>query len=282
MKGKGAFAISLILGLIAMFAVFAFIKRERDKIFEDSKPVKVLVAKRDIVEMERIDETMVSYEKVPQKFVQPKAVLSLEQLVGQVAAVPIFEGEQILETKLVAFGWDTGLSMKISPGMRALTIPVTDVTGVAGLVKPRNYVDLYGTFKVKSKNGKAVFEATRLLLQKVLVLSIERKMGAITRENDEQADKDKTKGAKAQMGLARKKEYPKNMTISVTPAQASKVITAVASGLVTVTLRSRYETEEAVPVDPLDIRDIIGKDKIVPAKRRPDWVEIRGSERTFD
>lgn len=60
------------------------------------------------------------------------------------------------------------------------------------------------------------------------------------------------------------------------------MITAIAAGLVTVTLRSSYETEDAVNVEPIDVRDLIGKEHVVPAKRRPDWVEIRGSERTYD
>ncbi|MFC1850805.1 Flp pilus assembly protein CpaB [candidate division CSSED10-310 bacterium] len=282
MKGKGAFAISMILGLIAVFAVFAYIKRERNKIFEDTKAVRVLTAKDDILEMERLDESMVVYQEVPAKFVQPKALFSVEEVVGQVTSVPIFKGEQVLATKLVAFGWDTGLAMKVPPGMRALSVPVTDVTGVAGLIRPGNFVDLYGTFKVKSKNRSDVFEATRIILQKVRVLSVERTMGALTRDKERQEDGETMKGVKTDMGLGKKKEYPKNITIAVTPSQASKVITAVAAGLVYAALRSRYETEEEVIVEPIDVRDLIGKENVVPAKRRPDWIEIRGSERTFD
>jgi pilus assembly protein CpaB len=283
MKGKGAFAISLILGLIAMFAVLAYISREKNKIFENTKAEKVLVAKKDIFEMERLDESMVEFTEVPHRFVQPKAVTSLEEVVGQVSAVPIFQGEQIVATKLVAFGWDTGLAMKVPPGLRALAIPITDVTGVAGLIKPGNYVDLYGTFKVKGKSADEVIEATRILQQKVRVLSVERQMGALTREMDRSKEESEAvKGVKNEMTMTRKEDYPKNMTIAVTSAQASKIITAVSSGLVTVTLRSRYETEEEIAVPPYDIRDIIGQENVVPAKRRPDWIEIRGSERTFE
>lgn len=282
MKGKGAFAISLFFGLIAMFVVFAYIKREKDQIFEDTKPVKILVAKQDIFEMERLDESMVVFQEVPQKYVQPKAIDELETVVGQVSAVPIFKGEQIVATKLVAFGMDTGLAMKVPPGKRALAIPVNDVTGVSGLIKPGNFVDIYGTFKVRGKTSDDVFEATRILLQRVRVLSVERTMGALSLEGERSEDAEGKKAGQTEMGSYKRKDYPKNLTLAVTPAEASKVITAVASGLVTCTLRSRYETEETVEVEGMDIRNIIGKDNVVPAKRRPDWIEIRGSERSFD
>ena len=73
---------------------------------------------------------MVTQEERPVDFIQPGAIDNPDDAVGLVAAAPIKKGEQILMTKLLTPGPNTGLSLQVAPDKRAVAIPVDQVRGV--------------------------------------------------------------------------------------------------------------------------------------------------------
>jgi len=146
--------------------------------------VTVLVAKKDIPEMSTIDESSFAVEVLPKKFVQPSAISFDEpidkqkmrnihrDLVGTVAVVPIKKGEQITANKISEPSIRTGLSPQISPGKRAVAIPVDEFTGVAKLIKPGDHIDLIAILPVP--DGKPGAKVARTVLQDVSVLAVGR------------------------------------------------------------------------------------------------------------
>jgi len=80
-------------------------------------------------------------------------------------------GEIILPYKLSPHGARGGLPARIPEDMRAATIPVTEVTGVAGFIAPGDFVDVLHTSAVGRSDQIPV---TRVLLQNVQVLGVDQ------------------------------------------------------------------------------------------------------------
>ena len=89
----------------ALFAVFLLYSYTQEKSESLTKKFgakqRVVVAVRDINEMETIDETMLDITEQPVDSIQPTALNDPELAVGKVALAPIIKGEQILESKIL-------------------------------------------------------------------------------------------------------------------------------------------------------------------------------------
>ena len=88
----------------------------------------------------------------------------------------LIAGEPLLAERLVERLTGSALSAMIAPNMRAITVRVNDVAGVAGFLLPGNRVDVLGTRKV---NGRA---NTTTVLQNVKVLAVDQRAN---RDKDE-------------------------------------------------------------------------------------------------
>lgn len=162
--------ISLAAGIFASFLVYSYSQekqQEYDKKYGAMK--RVVIAARDIAEMETIDDTMLDIRSVPEDYVGPSFAGDLDSVVGQVAAAPIKKGEQILGTKLLTPGPDTGIALQVSPGKRAVTIPVDEVRGIAKLIRPGDRIDLVAALDVGK--GAAARREVSYLMQDVPVLA---------------------------------------------------------------------------------------------------------------
>ena len=157
----------------AVLAIMLFYSYIQEKSAEVTKKFgamsSIVVAVRDIGEMQTIDESMVELKEHPEHFVQPGAMLSLEEVVGFVALAPMRKDEQVLNTKITRPGPTTGLSLQISPTKRALTIPVDEMRGVAKLLKPGDRVDIIAALDVK--NGPVQRREIKTIMQDVLILA---------------------------------------------------------------------------------------------------------------
>lgn len=142
----------------------------------------------------------------------------MEKLVGRVTIAEIFPGEPILETRLAPEGSAAGLPAIIPPGMRAMTVKVDEVIGVAGFVAPGTYVDVVGTV-VEGAGQNAV---SRVILQNVKVLASGQRMET---QKDGQAIEVKT------------------VTLQVTPEEAEILALASNAGKLQLVMRNTVDRE---------------------------------------
>ncbi|MEA4870167.1 hypothetical protein SDC9_82323 [bioreactor metagenome] len=104
---------------------------------------QVVVAATNIPAYTPITNEMVTFKQIPQGFAHPLAAHSVEEVVGFVTESALIEGEQILPTKLKQLGQtESGLSYIVPEGMRAVTVAVDEVSGVAGFIQRGDYVDV--------------------------------------------------------------------------------------------------------------------------------------------
>ena len=162
--------ISLFAGIFASFLVYSYSQEKQKELNAKFGALKrVVVASRDIAEMETIDDTMLEVRSVPEDYVGPASASDFDSVIGQVAAAPLKKGEQILATKLLTPGPDTGIALQVSPGKRAVTIPVDEVRGIAKLIRPGDRIDLVAALDV-GKGANARREVS-YLMQDIPVLA---------------------------------------------------------------------------------------------------------------
>ncbi len=245
-----------------------------------AEPVKVVVAKENIPRLTRLDETLVEEREIPREFVQPGALGGLKEVLRQVNTAPILKGEQVLGTKLAAYGVETGLAIKVPKGLRAVTIAVNYVSGLAGLIKAGDLVDVLGTFEFgdtrrSDKRAYTVF-------QDVPVLAVDQNLGieseaakALTKAERERGEGALPTGGGAPIG--REPKGAASVTLALAPAQVQGLVLAQATGELHLALRSTFEVRETAPLPPATLGKLLGTDDKIMFQIRP-WQEIRGTE----
>ena len=168
--------IALIMGGLATILVNTLLTREVKERGEETvmETRKVLVATSDLKTGMRLDKLTVKQVDWPVGNL-PKGVYSdVDKLLGEKAPIvikKINKNEFILPYKLSPQGARGGLPPKISEDRRAMTIRVSEVSGVAGFVLPGTFVDVLLTSKIGQKDKNL---ATRTLLQNALVLGVDQ------------------------------------------------------------------------------------------------------------
>lgn len=144
---------------------------EQSKVEAKVETLDVVVPMVPINEGATLTRNDVTVVKWPSAYIPKGNVFNdPDILVGRVAKQDLFPGEPIFKQKVSGSDTHGGLTSLIPPGMRAVTIAVTEVKGVAGFVKPGDRVDVLTTFEI-DKNGGQASRKTRTVLQDVLVLA---------------------------------------------------------------------------------------------------------------
>ncbi len=275
--------ISLGAALFALLLVYSYIYKKEKELLSLSTPVKVVVAAKDIPEGSLLDETTVEVVEIPKKFVQPGALTRPGEALDRIAAVPMLKGSQVLDS-LFRPAAEEGVARKIPADRRAYSIAVNDVTAVAGLVRPGDFVDVVVTAQTGSvQQGQAVPEGSlaRLLLQNILVLAVNQRSTAASPPRT--APSQQAVGGLASSVTPDSQKGPssvRTLTLSLTPDEAQKTALAQEIGSLSVALRSSWQKPEQQPLPLANVtpQQVLGTEKPVLPRARPVWTEFRGSE----
>ena len=232
---------------------------------EAQKEVKVeydsiVVAAVDIPAFTPITGDMVTFRQVPLGYAHPLAARTIEEVVGLVTESEIIAGEEMLPSKLKQFGeTDSGLSYVVPEGMRAVTVAVDEVSGVAGFLQRGDYVDVIsytstsyemptadqaqtGTTETTDPAQNAVSQSTTVIAaQNILVAAIGRSLSSSTGSTEDQSA----------IGY-------NSVTLILSPEDAMRVIQGSRSGSLILILRASGDhdtnTEDPVINDSLLIK----------------------------
>lgn len=170
--------IALVLGAITVFLVSTFLRKESGTTgqVQSLHTVPVVVAASDLKIGTKLEKMMLRQVDLPDDALPEGHYPDVGSVLGVSPPVVLREmrrGEIVLPYKLSPQGARGGLPSKIADDRRAITIPVTEITGVAGFVTPGDYVDIIHTSAVGHPDNIPV---SRILLQNVLVLGIDQVM----------------------------------------------------------------------------------------------------------
>jgi pilus assembly protein CpaB len=145
----------------------------------------------------------------------------LKDLLGTVVRNPITAGQPITQGSVVSPGDRGFLAAALGPGMRAVTVPVSALTGVAGFVFPGDRVDLVLTQNVAGQGTGDNLKVSETIIRNLRVLATDQRAQPTKDEN----------------GNTIVSEY-KLVTIEVTPRIAEKIAVAQTIGTISLSLRS--------------------------------------------
>ena len=168
-----AFTLALIIALFAMFMVYTYIEdKEAELTKRYGTPTTVIVAKKDIQELDLIDDRSVAIITVPKNFALPGHFKTIKDVENTVAATSILKGEQITKPRVTYPGEKTGLSRQVSVGKRAIAINISERQAVSKLIKPGDRVDVLAALDISS--GRKDLQKTKTIIQDAIVLSTGR------------------------------------------------------------------------------------------------------------
>lgn len=212
------FLAALCAGLLAVLLVYLFLDTQKTRAAQMAERVPVVVATQDIPARAIIEPHMVRLSREPVAVLPPNCASSVEEVSDKVAVAAIGAGQPIQRTQIAVKNASLGLAYLVKPDMRAVTVALDPIIGVAGFLKAGDHVDVLATFKIDDVS------VTKTVLQDVELLALGPEAQPV-----EVASK---KGAPA-----RAQQQP-NATLSVTPEQAEKLILAESRGKLRLTLRS--------------------------------------------
>lgn len=186
---------------------------------------KVLVATRALPVGTIIDAEALKYQIWPEElkqssyFVEGEGVNAAD-LIGAVVRAEITAGQPLTNGALVKPGERGFLAAALGPGMRAVTVSVSDTSGVAGFVFPGDRVDIVLTQEVSGGGDGSPLKASETILRNVRVLASDRRL---TNANEE----GKSVAQSTSM-----------VTLEATPKIAEKIAVAQTIGSLSLSLRS--------------------------------------------
>lgn len=172
-----AFGSAIMAGLLAK----GFIGQKPEKEIVEINKVKtvdVLTALKDINMGERFVDGSTSWKPWPVENVTDAMITrdekpdAREAYLSARARLAIFEGETILEKKLVLPGESGFMSAILPKGMRAIAVAVSERSGAGGFILPNDRVDVILTRKLDNPQGTDKIVNSEVVLSNVRVLAI--------------------------------------------------------------------------------------------------------------
>lgn len=239
MNRKIVLLLSAGLALLAVVLMNLYQQNLKKELGVAGERVKILAAKEDIPAFSVIERTQLTILEYPKNFLPPRYTPKtlIEDIIGQTTAFNVQAGDPILTTDLASTQDDAGLSSVITPGMRALALPVDKVASFGGLLKPKDHVDILGTFQ---KPGEGDVE-TVTLLQNVAVLAVGGRLGS---------------GREVSSGNRRGEARVSTVTALVTPEEAELLVFAQDRGSLSLTMRNEEDVNTEMELDGKNFADI--------------------------
>lgn len=169
-------------------------------------------------------------------FIQGKA--DEAKLAGAVVRTAIAAGQPVTQGSLIKAGDRGFLAAALGPGMRAVTVPVSVQSSVAGFVFPGDRVDLVLTQSVVGGGEGEPLKVAETILRNLRVLATDQRTNAVGEDGQPVV------------------QTFSNVTLEVTPRMAEKISVAQTVGAITLSLRSiadnNQELEEALASGDID------------------------------
>jgi pilus assembly protein CpaB len=240
-------AVALVAALAASYVAYLAVQRVGAQ-SAGPDTVPVVVAVREVPMGTLLTNDHVRVMAWPASSQVHGAIGRLEDAVARGTILALAVNEPVTEAKLAAKGIGAGLSPTITRGMRAISIKVNEVVGVAGFVVPGSRVDVLVTIETPGTTRNSM---TRVVVSNAQVLT------AGTRIDQDKAQADGKPIAASVV------------TLLVSPEDAERIALAQIEGQVTLTLRNPTDSDLA-PTPGARLTNLLGtQTDNAPVEARP-------------
>ncbi|GGK59300.1 Flp pilus assembly protein CpaB [Amphritea balenae] len=214
-KGR-TFILILLAGVLAVAAAMMADNWLENQITTEPQQVEVtdietvLTAGLRIPYGQKVQAQHLKEIQMPADLVPKGTAQNPDEVLGKIAQSDVFEGEILMQARFAESAEGSTLAALIEPSMRAITVRVNDVVGVAGFLLPGNRVDMLAS-RVQNKRSY-----TKTLIEDLKVLAVDQT--AATNEKDP--------------------VIVRAVTLEVTPEQAEIIVKARGEGPIQLTLRN--------------------------------------------
>ncbi|CAN1514829.1 CpaB Flp pilus assembly protein CpaB [Paracoccaceae bacterium] len=252
---RAVFALVLVIGMgLAGVAVYMIqehiaktenlLAKEREYNAKAGKLVEVYVFTTELQygdALKKEDVKLIYWPEasLPESIFRDEAILFPENAPGpRYIMRPTEAYEPVLSSRLTEPGELAGLTAKLAPGMRAFGIKVGVASGVAGFVKPDDYIDIYWTGNIQGTGG----ESTRLIESSIQIIAVDKSF------NDGQVNESKD---------------AKSVTVAATPEQVARLAQAQSSGTLTMSLVGDTAAVVTEKIE-IDTNELLGIEEVAP------------------
>jgi pilus assembly protein CpaB len=167
-----------------------------------------------------IDRMAVVVAQWPVGTIPAGAFTSIDSVAGRVTRVAVFKGEALVPGRLAPDGTGAGLEVKITPGKRAFSFRINDVSGIAGLIPANSRVGILVVMDAGGDKGRIA----KLFMENMRVLAI----GAVSQRAED--------GRAINGSVA---------TVEVTPEELERLAIATTQGQIQLALRGYGDPDSA-------------------------------------
>jgi pilus assembly protein CpaB len=218
------FVLAVTVGGTLALATYNYMQRtpSTKTVTIPTKPVVVAASDLDVgADIGRNDIRLIDW---PLNAMPANAITNPDDVIGRGLILPVIQNEPILPMKLASKEAGAGLPPAIPPGLRAVSVRVNEVIGVAGYVLPGTHVDVVATVSPTQQQGDMT---SKVILTNVLVLAAGTKI--------ERGDPDKNKPMPVTV-----------VTLLVDPEESERLTLASTEGKIQLALRNPLD--KATPV----------------------------------
>jgi pilus assembly protein CpaB len=235
-------AVAILMATIAAYGVYLAVKSMPVREVEIAR-TQAVVATHPLAVGTLVTKDDLKLTAWPAASPVPGSFTEIDKVVNRGVIVAVSENEPLTEAKLAPIGSGAGLPPTITEGMRAISVKVNEVVGVAGFVIPGTRVDVLAT--VRRPDGAS---QSRTVLSNVQVLT------AGTRYDQERATKEG-------------KPIPTSVvTLLLTPDDAEKMTLAAEEGRIMLALRNPLDTAPT-KTEGARLSALLGEASPVPVKK---------------
>ena len=236
--------VAVLLAVIASLGMYRIVSRMPARAAEVNT-VDVVVAQAPLKLGTKILKDHVKVVRWPKDAPVEGSFAKIEEVLDRGVIAAIAVNEPLTGSKLAALEAGAGLPPSIPQGMRAISVKVNEVVGVAGFVVPGTRVDVMVTLKGRQNDDQSM---TRIVCSNVTVLT------AGTRYDQE----------KAKEGNA----IPSTVvTLLVKPDDGERIALAAEEGQIMLSLRNPLDVEPTV-TSGVKTASLFGQPAPAPAKPR--------------
>jgi len=238
------FLITAVIAMLIMMLINSALKTKQATIEAlQQGRAEIVVAARNLTPGTTIEAASVKLAAWPREDLPPGALSDTKQVEGHIVKQDVVQNQPIVAEMLLEPGKSGGvLPFLIPNGMRAMSIPVTPVSDMAGMILPHTRVDVL----VTSAEGAGASERTRIVLQDVEVLAAQTTLEAPSNEP----------------------QRAEVVTLLVAPGDAERLAAAIRMGTLQVAMRS-YADRQTAWTPGINSRELLGLPPSVPAQQEP-------------
>ena len=234
------FYAAIIVALISTFGVYRVLEVTKANARVATAPV--VLAQKDLTEGMSIDRMAVVVAQWPVGTIPAGAFTSIDSVVGRVTRVAVFKGEALVPGRLAPDGTGPGLEVKITPGKRAMSFRINDVSGLAGMIQPNSRVDILVVIDGGEKGRVA-----KLFMENMRILAI----GSVPQRTED--------GRPINAPVA---------TVEVTPEEGERLAIATTQGAIQLMLRGYGDPDSAKTTGATTAQIVQGLNRSVTVEQR--------------